>query len=315
MGARFTSPPGYVVRVELRQLEAFVAVATELHFGRAAQKLHVSQPTLSDMVRRLERELGTPLLNRTTRRVVLTTAGVEMQRRAQLILGEVNNAAAAVHRMADGDVGTVRVGVTPPVAPVLAPHLAAALRAEAPEVEITVSRMWLHDLERALVQATVDVAITCSPVPGSHGALTEVVCGEDLLVGLRPDHRLAGQEAVSLSDLADETFGMPSEALFPAWALAQQDALREAEVAPPIVELVDTDLTSRRWAEQAGVDWIMTTASVAAPDMNAVLRPMAPPRLIRFMVHWIPGQAPNPAVARFVRLARTAELPPGWIRL
>jgi DNA-binding transcriptional LysR family regulator len=301
--------------VEFRQLEAFVAVATELHFGRAAQKLHVSQPTLSDMVRRLERELGTPLLSRTTRRVALTAAGIEMQRRAEVILGEVTNAAAAVHRVAEGDAGTVRIGVTPPVAPVLAPHLIAALKAEAPAVEFTVSRMWLRDLERALLDATVDVAITCSPVPGSHGALSEVLCGENLLVVLRPDHRLAGREAISLGDLAADTFGMPSEALFPAWAIAHQDALREADVTPPIVELADTDLTSRRWAEQSEVDWIMTTASVAAPDMNAVLRPMSPPRLIRFMVHWVPGQAPNPAVARFVKLARTAEVPPGWVRL
>jgi hypothetical protein len=142
-----------------------------------------------------------------------------------------------------------------------------------------------------------------------------VLCGEHLLVALRPDHRLAGQDAVSLSDLAGDTFGMPSEALFPAWAIAHQDALQEAGIAPPIVELADTDLTSRRWAEQSEVDWIMTTASVAAPDMDAVLRPIAPPRLIRFMVHWVPGQTPNPAVARFVRLARTAEVPPGWIKL
>lgn len=292
-----------------------MAVATELHFGRAAQKLHVSQPTLSDMVRRLERELGTPLLSRTTRRVALTTAGIELQRRAQAILGEVTDTAAAVRRMADGAVGTVRIGVTPPVAPVLAPHLIAAVRAEAPAVEFTVSRMWLRDLERALLDASVDVAITCSPVPGEHGAVSEVLCGENLLVALRPGHRLAGQDAVSLSELAGDTFGMPSEALFPAWAIAHQDALREAGVVPPIVELADTDLTSRRWAEQADVDWIFTTASVAAPDMDAVLRPIAPPRLIRFMVHWVPGHAPNPAVARFVRLARTAEVPPGWTRL
>lgn len=301
--------------MELRQLEAFVAVADELHFGRAAQKLHVSQPTLSDLVRRLERELGTPLLTRTTRRVALTAAGSEMRRRAGLILQQVTSAAAAVHRMADGDSGTVRLGVTPPVAPVLAPHLAAALQSEAPNVEITVSRMWLRDLERALIDGSVDVAITCSPVPGSHDAVTEILCGENLLVGLRPGHRLAGRKAVSLSDLADDTFGMPSEALFPAWAIAHQDALREAGATPPVVELTDTDLTSRKWVEQSDVDWIMTTASVAAPDMAAVLLPMTPPRLIRFMVHWIPGQAPNPAVARFVRLARTAEVPPGWIRL
>lgn len=292
-----------------------MAVATELHFGRAAQKLHIGQPTLSDLVQRLERELGTSLLSRTTRRVTLTAAGVELQQRAGAILAEVTEATAAVHRMAEGDAGTVRIGVTPPVAPVLAPHLIAALRAEAPAVEFTVSRMWLRDLERALLDASVDVAITCSPVPGSHGAVSELLCGEQLLVALRPEHRLAGQDAVSLADLATEIFGLPSEALFPAWSLAHQDALREAGIAPPAVELVDTDLTSRRWTEQSEVDWILTTASVAAPDMAAVLRPLAPARLIRFMVHWVPGQAPNPAVARFVRLARTAEVPSGWIKL
>lgn len=73
--------------MELRQLEAFVAVATELHFGRAAQQLHMGQPTLSELLKRLEREVGTPLLTRTTRRVSLTGAGTELLGRAKVILG------------------------------------------------------------------------------------------------------------------------------------------------------------------------------------------------------------------------------------
>jgi DNA-binding transcriptional LysR family regulator len=121
--------------VELRQLEAFVAVATELHFGRAAERLHIGQPTLSELVQRLEREVGTPLLTRTTRRVALTGAGFELLGRAKVILDDVAAATAAVRRIAHGDAGTVRLGIVPPVAPVLAPHLVDAMGEQAPEVQ------------------------------------------------------------------------------------------------------------------------------------------------------------------------------------
>jgi DNA-binding transcriptional LysR family regulator len=117
--------------VELRQLEAFAAVATELHFGRAAERLHIGAPTLSEQIRRLERELGTPLFTRTTRRVVLTSAGAELLARSKVILEEVAAADAAVRRVAGGDAGTVRLGVTPTAAPVLAPHLISRFAAQA----------------------------------------------------------------------------------------------------------------------------------------------------------------------------------------
>lgn len=138
--------------MELRQLEAFVAVATELHFGRAAEQLRMGQPTLSDLIRRLERELGAPLLTRTTRKVALTGAGQGLLGRAKVILDEVAAAAAAVRRTAQGDTGTVRVAITPPVAPVLAPHLLAAASEHLPGVTVGVQRMWLPDLTRALAE-------------------------------------------------------------------------------------------------------------------------------------------------------------------
>ena len=114
-------PVGYRQDVELRQLEAFVAVATELHFGRAAERLHIAAPTLSELIRRLERELGTPLFTRTTRQVAITSAGAELLTRSTIILDEAAAAQAAVRRVAGGEAGTVRLGITPPAAPVLAP--------------------------------------------------------------------------------------------------------------------------------------------------------------------------------------------------
>ena len=109
--------------MELRQLRAFVSVATELHFGHAAEQLYLSPATLSDLIRRLETELGTPLFIRSTRRVDLTAAGAELLERARKILGEVDVAENAVRLIAQAETGTVRLGITPPVAPVLAPYL------------------------------------------------------------------------------------------------------------------------------------------------------------------------------------------------
>lgn len=301
--------------MELRQLDAFVAVATELHFGRAAESLHIGQPTLSDLVRRLEREVGATLLMRTSRRVALTNAGVEMLERAKLILEQAGAAVAAMHQWADGDAGVVRLGIAPPVAPVLTPHLGAVLHAEAPDVELRVRRMWPYDLERAVADDSVDVALTCGPVPAMLGVVSMEYCGEPWLVGLRPGHRLADREAVVLSDLGAETLGMHSEALFPAWTEAQKQVLRVAGIHPTIVELADTDLSAWRWPTQPDVDWILTTASVAVTDDTTTVRPLSPQQAVPFMLHWAPGRAANPAVGRFVRLALGGEMPPGMVRL
>jgi DNA-binding transcriptional LysR family regulator len=298
--------------VELRQLEAFVAVAGELHFGRAAERLNIAAPTLSELIRRLEREFGTPLFTRTTRRVALTSAGAELLARSKVILDDIAAAKAAVRRVADGEAGIVRLGVTPPAAPVLAPHLIGLFAAEAPQVTVELRRMWLPKLLEALAADDIDVAITCGPVPEPDGIATEVFCAEPLVVGLRPDHRLAVQATIWLSELAHDVLGTASEALFPAWALTQRQALEAAGIAPPSVELADTDLAAIRWAEQPGVDWILLIPSLAAAHTETIFRPVAPEQFVPFTLQWNPGRAHTMSVARFVHCALAADLPPGW---
>jgi DNA-binding transcriptional LysR family regulator len=298
--------------MELRQLEAFTAVAAELHFGRAAERMHMGQPALSELIQRLERELGTPLFTRTTRRVALTGAGSELLGRAKVILDETAAAKAAVRRIAAGDVGTVRVGITPPAAPVLVPYLRDALSAQSPGIELRIQRMWLPHLTRAIADGTIDVAITCGLVPDPDGVVGEVFCGEPLLAGLRPGHRLAGQPAVSLADLASDVLGMPSPDLFPAWALSLQQALAAARLTPPTVILDVADLTATAWTDQPGIDWILLINSLITPNTQGIIRPVTPQHLVPFGLHWNPEQAQTPAVAKFVRLALTTEPPPGW---
>jgi len=304
----------YHRRVDLRQLEAFLTVATELHFGRAAQKLHMSQPHLSEIVRRLESEVGTPLLTRTTRSVALTEAGVELVGRARGILEQVAAARAAVRRVADGEGGRVRLAIAPPVAPALAPHLAVALHDEAPQVELIIRRMWLPELKRAIPDGEADVVITCGRTPDPAGIISDVLCAEPLMIGVRRDHRLAGANAVRLEDLSKETLGLHSDALFPEWASALRQVLKAAGISPPIVELAGSDLSACRWSEQREVDWILTTAAISGVSTNTPLLPPSPPRYVPYTLQWCPLRASTVAVGRFVNLAFTVDPPQGWVR-
>jgi DNA-binding transcriptional LysR family regulator len=298
--------------VELRELRAFAAVAAELHFGRAAARLHLGTPTLSELIRRLERELGAPLFTRTTRRVSLTAAGEELLTWAKTILDDVRSAEAAVQRVAAGEAGTVRLGMTPPVAPVLAPHLIHAFSEQAPAVDVVTQRMWLTRLTAALTSDEIDVAITCGLVPEREGIANEVFCAEPLLVGLRPEHRLAGRPSVALADLADDVLGATSPDLFPAWALCQQQALEGAGIAPRTVPLSDADLGGARWAEQANVDWILLIASLTGAHTDTEIRPVEPVQVVPYTLLWTPTRATSNAVARFVNAALSTPPPSGW---
>jgi DNA-binding transcriptional LysR family regulator len=307
-----SAPARYRASVEFRQLEAFVAVATELHFGRAAERLFIGQPTLSDLIRRLERELGTPLLTRTTRRVALTEAGAELLRFSKTILEDVAAASTAVRRIASGDGGTVRVGITPPVAPTLAPYLRASFAEGAPAVEVLQSQLWLPTLLQAVADGGVDVAITCGLLPERDGVANEVFCAQPLLVGLRPQHRLADEPVVPLSQLAHEVLGATAETLFPAWAVVQRQALAAVGITPPQVPLVATDLAAVRWMDQPELDWIMLIDSLTAGHTDTAIRPVDPGYDVPFTLEWNPTRAHAPAVARFVRHALTIPPPSGW---
>ena len=305
--------PSYSLRVEFRQLEAFVAVATELHFGRAADQLGIAQPTLSELVRRLEREIGTPLLARTTRRVALTGAGSELLEHAQAIIDSASEAILAVRRVASEEAGIVRLGVIPAVAPVLAPHVADALRRHAPDITLDVRKMWPPDLLHAVADGTVDVAINCSSVVDPPSVVGEVFCGEGVVVALRNSHRLAERESVSWADLADEPFGIPSASLFPDWSAAQRRVLDDAGICPPTVELEATDVAASDWARQSQVDWIMSSAGLIGTSEDVRVLPVSPAGLLLYKLQWNASRPQTSAAARLVQLVLTVVVPPDWV--
>lgn len=192
--------------MELRHLRYFQAVGEELHFGRAATRLHIAQPPLSQQIRQLERELGVELLTRTTRTVELTPAGCAFLQRATEILDAVDNAGHEARRMAAGIEGRVAIACVGSATYSLLPELVRALGQSLPAIEVSVRGEMLAPAQiDALETGAIDLALLRPPV-GRDGIAMETIRRDRLLVAVRPEHRLAGRAEVTASDLRNEDF-------------------------------------------------------------------------------------------------------------
>ncbi|MBW8484122.1 LysR substrate-binding domain-containing protein [Actinomadura parmotrematis] len=188
--------------MDLRHLRYFVAVAEELHFGRAAERLTMAQPPLSQAIRQLEGDLGVELLHRTTRRVELTDAGRGYLARARRILGEVDEAAHEARRVAAGAVGHLAIGCVGSATYSLLPALSRGLSRELPGVDFSFrGEMLAPDQAAALRTGEIDLALLRPPV--ADLALTVRPLRRDrLVVAVPADHRLAARAQVRVADLA-----------------------------------------------------------------------------------------------------------------
>ncbi len=192
--------------MELRHLRYFVAVAEERHFGRAAERLHIAQPPLSQQIRRLETELGTTLLHRTTRRVELAPAGEVLLARAREILAAVDAAAEDTRRAGRGEFGRLAIGFTGSATYELLPTLAAALRAALPGVELELRGELLTPAQvSGLLDGTLDLGLLRPPVRERSLEL-EILRREPLVAVLPATHRLAASAVVPLEQLEEEPF-------------------------------------------------------------------------------------------------------------
>jgi DNA-binding transcriptional LysR family regulator len=192
--------------VELRHLRYFVAVAEERHFGRAAERLHIAQPPLSQQIRRFEAELGEPLLYRTTRSVELSPAGAVLLERAREILAAVDSAVDDARRAARGEYGRLAIGFTGSSTYAMLPSLAVALREALPGVVLDLRGELLTPAQVAqLVDGTLDLGLLRPPVH-QRDLCTEVLRSEPLIAVLPETHRLAESDTVPLEQLESEPF-------------------------------------------------------------------------------------------------------------
>jgi DNA-binding transcriptional LysR family regulator len=210
--------------VELRQLRYFVAVAEELHFGRAAERLHMSQSPLSRAIRELERELGFVLFIRTTRRVELTPAGAALLERARRALAEVDLAVDDARRVARPGHRALTIGFTP-LSRWPASRLIEAVAAEQPDLELRLDEGVTPELlGRFAAWELAAAAVLETPAAARrHGVRVDALRDEPLLAALPATHRYAGADAIPIGAFVAECVLLPREPAgraFNAWLRA-----------------------------------------------------------------------------------------------
>lgn len=220
--------------MDMRQLRYFVAVAEEKHFGRAAQRLHMAQPPLSQQIKQLEEQLETQLLVRTTRKVDLTPAGELLLVRARLLLAEANKVEQDVRLVGQGASGVLRIGVSGTATYRLMPRIVQAARVDMPGLCLNVQgEMLTPQMEIALEEERLDVAILRPPVRSGQLSL-KFLEQDELVVALPEEHELASRGLLDLTDLAGEPF-----ISYPLTSAVNQIALeacRKAGFSPQIVQ-------------------------------------------------------------------------------
>lgn len=190
--------------VEVRQARYFIAVAEELNFSRAADRLNMSQPPLSQAILQLERQLGITLLNRSSRSALLTEAGNLFLEQCRLLVGASERAREVASLATAGLTGTLRIGAVTSAFDATLPRILQRFRASRPLVELHVQEIDTHHGRDALERRELDVAVIRQSVSGKR--LTSVPLRQDhFVVAMSEDHRLAGAEGpVNLTDFCDE---------------------------------------------------------------------------------------------------------------
>ncbi|PWC37660.1 LysR substrate-binding domain-containing protein [Azospirillum sp. TSO35-2] len=187
--------------MELRHIRYFIAVAEELNFTRAAERLRTAQPSLSQQIRDLEEEIGTPLLERTKRRVALTAAGRAFLDEARLVMAQTQRALTMARRAAEAEQTKLTIGFLPSAEVKIFPSVLSAMRAQYPDVTVELRHMTTAEQREALENGTIDVAFMRLPVDGA-AMIHDVVLTEKLVVVLPERHPLTALDRVPLADLA-----------------------------------------------------------------------------------------------------------------
>lgn len=290
--------------MELRQLRYFLAVAEELHFGRAAERVHISQPPLSNQIRALEDELGARLFERNNRRVVLTPEGDAFLEEVRDILERIDGAVDRVHGIARGERGRLRLGFVGSGVSTRYPEAVAAFRERCPDVRLELREMGTLYQQRQLIAGQLDVGLL------RHlGALPPELASEPFLLdhyvaALPERHPLAALAVVPLAALRDISLVLPPRTVFPASYDALIEACRKVGFSPVIgQEAVSIGTQKALVAAGAGVSIVPGSTRTEARK-GLVYRPLdGPLPEIRLDLVWRTGRS-DMLLQRFLETVR-----------
>lgn len=281
--------------MDVRQLRCFIAVAEELHFGRAAERLGLAPPALSRQISTLEEELGAALLTRTTRQVALTRAGLVLLEEGRAILARMDYAARAVRDASLASGKVLRIGAIDAASSSFVPEALVAFRDRYPGIEIKFVEAMTAPLIQMLEAGKLDLALTRPPRKPTDCAY-EVLRVERPIVVLNEDHPLAARDDLTMRDLIGEAFVVPSKRIRPfAYDLVM--AYFESVGTVPNVVIEATEKPAMMSAVSAGLgmalapDWVsrLSFPGVTLRRLRgAMLDPPPPGALVG--VAWRPHQ-------------------------
>lgn len=278
--------------MEIRWVEAFIAVAEELHFGRAAERLHMGQSPLSQTIKKLERQLGTVLFERSTRAVSLTSAGHAFLPHARRIVEEMDLAQRAT-RTTRGDVyGQVTIGFSGVLNHLTLPPLTRTLRTRHPNIALTlVNRVATHDALHQLQQGSLDLAFVGLPL-STDVLRSRSIADEPLGVALPTDHPLAAASVVDLTELSGEDFVTMPLQTGSAYRETVVNACLSAGFRPRIVqEVYDPYLILSFVAAGVGVSLAPSCLRSVMPAGSAFIPLAGAPPMLRTGIAWNPERS------------------------
>jgi DNA-binding transcriptional LysR family regulator len=297
--------------MELRHIRYFLAVADELNFTRAARRLNIAQPPLTQQIKALEGEIGVALFDRSNYRIELTAAGKVFAAEVADILGDVRNAVLRARRAARGTFGQVRVGFTESASfNACVPRSFREFRVACPEVELLLEEHQSTELAAALRNRHLDAAFVRPPLRCDDELTLHMLDVEDMVVAVPAEHRLAGRSEVELSELAAETFILYPRAERPGLADTVMHACERAGFTAHVGQYTpQLSSTINLVAASLGISIVPASMQGLRCDAVAYLSLCRRPLRAQLGIAHRAGEESR-AVLRFVEIARESAAAP-----